>query len=256
MSTPSPPSPEISVTILTLNSEQTLKAVLEVLEPFPEIVVLDNGSTDQTREIAMSFDNVQFYETPFKGFGELHNIACKLARFPWILSVDSDEILSLELVEEICSTPLDSNAHYAFRRNNHLNGKFIRGCGWSPDWVFRLFDKKRAAFDERLVHEKVCGPGLKRVYLEGTAYHEPYRSTGDFLEKMQRYSTLFAEQYRGKRAANLPVAICRGLWAFFRTYLLQRGFWFGRQGFVIAAYNGHTAYYKYLKLAELNRKGD
>lgn len=239
--------------MLTLNSERTLQAVLKALEPFPEIIVLDNGSTDQTREIALSFDNVHFYETPFKGFGELHNMASKLARHSWILSIDSDEILSPDLVEEICSLPLNSGAIYAFRRNNYLRGKFIRGCGWSPDWVFRLFDKERAAFDERLVHEKVCGPGLKRIYLEGTAHHEPYRSTDEFLEKMQRYSTLFAEQFCGKRRSSLPKAIAHGLWAFARTFFIQRGFWFGYEGFVISAYNGHTAYYKYLKLAELNR---
>lgn len=252
---PVPSEEEISVTVLTYNSERTLYSTLQALKPFAEVIVLDCRSTDRTKEIALSFDNVQFYETPVQGFGQLHKKANKLASHNWILSVDSDEVLSPKLVQEILSLELDDPQKiYALCRKNFLWGRQIRGCGWSPDWVRRLFHKKAAAFDERLVHEKVCGENLKTVRLKGRADHTPYLSIGDFLEKMQRYSTLFAEQNRGKIKSGLGKALGHGTYAFLRSYFLRCGFLYGMAGWVISVYNCQTAYYKYLKLWELNKK--
>lgn len=246
-------SEEISVTVLTYNSERTLFATLNALTSFSEVIVLDCQSIDQTRAIALSFDNVQLYETPVQGFGQLHKRANQLARHDWILSVDSDEVLCRDLVEEIHALCLEDRAKvYAFYRANFLWNKEICACGWSPDWVRRLFNKKRAGFDERLVHEKVVGVDLKTIYLKGRAHHTPYLTIDDFLEKMQRYSTLFAEQNRGKVKSGLAKALGHGFYSFFRTFIVRWGFLYGLSGWVISAYNGQTAYYKYLKLHELN----
>ena len=243
---------EISATVLTYNSERHLKDVLAALYSVGEIVVLDCGSSDRTREIALSFDNAQFFETPIMGFGALHSRATKLARFNWILSIDSDEIPSLELMAEIQALSLNPEAIYAFRRDNFFNGKRIWSCGWSPDWVFRLYHRRKAGFDDRHVHEKVCGPGLIKCYLQGRVAHEPYPTPRDFLIKMERYAALFAEQNRNKRKATLWTALLHGWYAFLRSYLLRGGCLQGYAGYVISAYTGQTAYYKYLLLADLN----
>lgn len=249
------PPCEISVTILSLNSERYLHSVLEALKPFAEIVVLDCGSKDRTREIALTFDNVQFFETPFRGFGDLHRSATKLASFDWILSVDSDEILSPELVEEICTLRRDPGTIYAFCRDNYFRGKRIWTCGWSPDWIFRLYNRRKAGFDDRLVHEKVCGANVSRHYLtKGRARHFPYHTLGDFLEKMQRYTSLFATQNSGKRTASIWTALGHGWFAFIRSYLVKGGFLQGFEGYFLSTYAMHTAYYKYLKLRELSGK--
>lgn len=245
----------ISATVLTYNSERTLFATLHSLRPFSEVIVLDCQSSDQTKEIAMGFDNVKFYQTPVQGFGQLHKRANQLARHDWILSVDSDEVLSSDIASEISGLDLRNRRRvYAFNRRNHLFGKEIRACGWSPDWVRRLFNKKSAAFDERLVHEKVIGTDLKTVRLKGLVDHTPYLCIDDFLQKMQRYSNLFAEQNRGKVKSGLAKALGHGFYSFFRTYLLRWGFLYGSAGWIISAYNGQTAYYKYLKLHELNMR--
>jgi hypothetical protein len=97
-------------------------------------------------------------------------------------------------------------------------------------------------------------PGMKVHTLSSPMIHTPYRSMKDFLAKMQSYSTLFAEQHKGKKSSSLPKAIAHGSFAFLKSYLLKKGLLDGKEGFIISLYNGHTAFYKYMKLLELNRK--
>lgn len=244
----------ITVTILTKNSEKSLGATLDSLKDFIEVLVYDSGSTDQTIAIASSYPNVTCIQGTFDGFGTTHNRASSLASQDWILSIDSDEVLSSELVAEILSLPLDSSTVYKLFRHNFFNGKRIRGCsGWCPDPVLRLYNRTKTSFSEDAVHEKVIVPhGMQVVPLSSPLLHTPYRSLNDFLNKMQHYSTLFAQQNCGKKKSSIPKAIAHGSAAFFKSYFLKKGFLAGKEGFIISAYNGHTAFYKYLKLAEVN----
>ncbi|MGE5196782.1 MAG: glycosyltransferase family 2 protein, partial [Anaerolineae bacterium] len=82
--------------------------------------------------------------------------------------------------------------------------------------------------------------------------HTPYLSINDFLAKMQMYSSLFAEQYHNKKKAGLAKAILHSWLTFIKSYIFKRGFLGGKEGYLISAYNSHTAFYKYLKLEELN----
>ena len=91
----------ISVTILTKNSAETIAKTLESCRTFPEVLVCDTGSSDETLEIAKHYPNVRIVEKPFRGFGPSHNSAVTEASHDWILSIDSDEVFSKELVEEI-----------------------------------------------------------------------------------------------------------------------------------------------------------
>ncbi|MCB1083253.1 MAG: glycosyltransferase family 2 protein, partial [Simkania sp.] len=93
----------ITVTILTKNNEETLGSVLESAKDFDEVVLLDTGSTDATLEIAGLYPNVKIFHSPFIGFGPLHNLATDHASNDWILSLDSDEVLTPELAQEILS---------------------------------------------------------------------------------------------------------------------------------------------------------
>src|SRR5262245_54634333 len=91
----------LSVTVLTKNSQKYLAQVLSALQIFDEVLVCDTGSQDQTIEIVRSFPNVSLYERSFIGFGPTHNMASSLAKHEWILSVDSDEIVTPNLANEI-----------------------------------------------------------------------------------------------------------------------------------------------------------
>lgn len=243
----------ISVTIIAKNAERHLAKVLEALARFDEVLVLDTGSTDRTMEIAQSFSNVRLHRNPFIGFGPSHNLATSLAKHDWILSLDSDEIASTEFVDEVFALNLQEQDVYTISRHNYYNGKFIKGCGWYPDCPVRLYNRKKTAFSDALVHEAVKTEGMRKRALKSPVYHYPYNSISDFLSKMQSYSTLFAEQNKGKKTSSLTKAISHGSFAFFKSYILKGGLFLGREGFIISLYNGHTAYYKYLKLLDLNR---
>jgi glycosyltransferase involved in cell wall biosynthesis len=245
----------ISVTILTKNCGDTLLATLQSLQAFSEVIVLDTGSIDDTLEIAGEFPNVKIHHAEFKGFGPLHNEATSIASNDWVLSIDSDEIVTQELVREIQRLLLDPNSVYSIQRDNYFNGKKIRCCaGWYPDLVVRLYNRRKTRFSNDAVHEKVIREDLQVISLQHTLKHTPYRKISDFLEKMQKYSTLFAEQNRGKKRSSFFYALIHGTSAFIKNYFFKRGILGGKEGFIISLYNSQTAYYKYLKLAELNKK--
>jgi len=246
----------ITVTILAKNAAETLTATLDSLSRFPEVLLLDTGSTDNTIEIAKGYPNVKALEASFQGFGKTHNLASSLAANDWILSIDSDEIVSEELASEITALSLNPNAVYTLNRHNYFNGKAIRCCaGWHPDPVLRLYHRGKTRFTDAEVHETVKTEGFSIIPLKGPLLHTPYRSIEQFLSKMQLYTTLFASENQGK-PSSLGKAIRHGLAAFFKSYILKRGFLGGKEGFVISVYNAHTAYYKYLKLAFRSQKRD
>lgn len=244
----------ISVTILAKNSEKYLAEVLDALKDFPEVLIYDTGSEDGTLELARRYPNVMVRNGKLEGFGPTHNTASEAATHDWILSIDSDEVVTSELAQEILGLKLDSDCVYAFPRHNEFNGKFIKWCGWYPDRQVRLYNKKRTRFTDAQVHEAVITKGMRVVELKAPLRHYSYASLADFLSKMQFYSTLFAQQNVGRKRSSPLKAVLHGWWAFFRSYILKKGIFGGYEGFVISAYNAHTAFYKYMKLYEANQR--
>jgi glycosyltransferase involved in cell wall biosynthesis len=244
----------ISVTILVKNGERKLNEVLSALLVFDDIILYDTGSSDATLRIASQFPNVTVYQEKFIGFGPCHNAAAQLAKHDWILSIDADEVLSQQLAHEISHLTLECGTVYALPFKNYYNGKQIKWCGWYPEQHIRLYNKKETAFSEAMVHEGVVQTGLKVATLTSAVYHYPYNSISDFLIKMERYSTLFAEQHHLKRKSSPLIALGHGLAAFFKSFILKKGVLGGYEGFLISTYNGHTAFYKYMKLYQANKE--
>jgi glycosyltransferase involved in cell wall biosynthesis len=246
----------ISATILTKNSATHLNEVLTALHWCDEVVVFDTGSTDDTMAIAQRHANVQLYrlEGKFPGFGHARQQAVALARHDWILSVDSDEVVSADLAAEIANLPLDARIVYAMPFHNYFNGRRITSCGWHPDRHERLFHRDTTNFCTSDVHERVQTSNLFVRQLRHPIRHYSYDSVDDFLRKMRSYSQLFAAQHAGQKSSGAVKAVSRGLWAFFKSYFLQRGCLQGAEGLVISAYKAQTVFWKYLLLAEANRR--
>ncbi|MFA6037940.1 MAG: glycosyltransferase family 2 protein [Legionellales bacterium] len=245
---------DISVTLLTKNSEKYLKQVLNALQVFGEVLMYDNGSTDQSMEIAAHYPNVNIVRGTFLGFGPTFNAAAKHAKHDWILSIDHDEIVTPELIEAVKNETLDLNTVYSFVHHNYFNDKWIKGCGWYPDRKTKLYNRTQTHFNDVLLHEALKTSGLKQKDFSAPIIHYSYDTISDFLNKMQSYSSLFAKQNCGKKKSSLGKAITHGIVAFIKSYVLKKGFLDGAEGFIISAYNGHTAYYKYLKLREANSR--
>ncbi len=244
----------ISIVMLTKNNEKTLSQVLSSVQNFPEIIILDTGSSDKTVQIARSFSNVQLYTSPFSGFGTLRNVGAKMASHDWIFALDSDEVVSPALAEELLSLDLDPNLLYEIPFQNYFQGKLVQCCGWYPESHIRIYHRKKTSFDEAYVHEGILVDGLQVKKLQHPIFHTPYQGVDDFLVKMHRYSSLFAKQYKGNRKSSFLTAFFHGAGAFFKSYLLKKGIFHGSTGFFLSTYNASTAFYKYLKLLEENKK--
>lgn len=243
----------LSCTILSKNSDRTIQKTLESLSFVDEIILLDTGSTDSTIEIAKKFPRVKIFHENFLGFGRLHNIATSHAAHDWILSIDSDEVVTIPLRDKILSLKLNSNCVYSFAYQNILFGKKINHSGWYPDRHIRLYNRNMTKFTEDKVHEKIIVDGLTEIALQEKIEHHSYLEIGDFLRKMQIYTDLFSEQKKGT-PSSFKKALFHGIFAFIKTYFLKLGFLDGMQGVIIANYQAQTAFYKYLKLWEANQR--
>jgi glycosyltransferase involved in cell wall biosynthesis len=250
------PLPKISATILTKDSAALLPEVLQALEWCSEVVVLDTGSADGTLTIAAQFPNVRLHQLKgeFPGFGLAHQRAVALAQHDWILSIDSDEIVSPALRDEIAALEFDPQVVYAIPFQNFFDGRRITTCGWSPDRHERLFNRTVTNFCASEVHEKIRTNKLSIVRLNAPICHYSYRSLDDFLRKMAAYSRLFATQNRGRRRSSPGKAVVRSAWTFLKSYVLERGITQGAEGLVISVYRAQTVFWKYMMLREANRR--
>lgn len=243
---------EISIVILTKNSVKTIRQCLAQLKDFDDIIIYDNGSTDGTQTISSSFGNVHLVEGEFLGFGKSKNKAATFAKYPWILSLDSDEVLSNELIEILKNITLENETIYAIKRHNFYKTKEIKYC-WKNDTVKRLYNKERTQFNEKLVHEDIITHNMNILTLGGYMKHYSYQSISDFIIKVDRYSTLFSEQNCGKKSITPLEAVSHACFAFFKTYVLKRGFMDGSIGLIISHSQASEKFYKYMKLYEKNK---
>ncbi len=212
--------------------------------------MVDGGSTDDTVEIARAHGARVVIAPDWPGFGPQKNRALDALSTDWVLSIDTDEVVSEELSASIrAAIRAPSTDVYAIDRLSAFCGRWIRHGGWYPDWIPRLFRRGAARFSDDLVHERLVFDGAVER-LTGKLLHYSYDDIDSVLRKLDAYSTAGARQRRAAgEHASVGKAIRRGLWAFFRTYVLRRGFLDGRAGLMIAVFNAETVYYRFLKLA-------
>ena len=250
----SPSRRPVSAVVIALNEEKNIAACLDSLRWADEIVVVDSGSADGTREVARRYTD-KVYELPWKGFGPQKQAAVEKASHDVVFNVDCDERVTPGLAEEIggiLSAP-GMAAAYTVPRRTFVGGKEIRHCGWYPDRTTRLLDRTRARFSDDIVHERVEVSGETRP-LRNPLLHYPFSGIGDILVKMNRYSDLSARQMfeQGRRCGVLDLTL-RPAFAFLKTYLLRLGFLDGVEGLVISATTSWLVFAKYAKLREWAR---
>ncbi len=246
---------KLSVYVIALNEEANIAECLESVAWADDLLVIDSASTDRTVEIARRYTE-RIYQEEFAGFGALRNAALERCRHDWVLSLDADERVSPELRDEtLRELAAPKHAAYLVPRQSHFLGHWIRHCGWYPDYRQpQLFDRRRFRYRDDLVHEGwECQGSVGR--LEGHVLQYPFRSVGQFLHKMDRYSRLRAQDMArsGKRFSPARLVVSPPF-TFARMYLLRQGFRDGVPGLVLSSLYAYYTLLKYVRLWELGEE--
>jgi glycosyltransferase involved in cell wall biosynthesis len=224
----------ISAVLITYEAERHLDRVLDGLEVCDEIVVLDSGSNDRTREIAAAH-GAAWHEHPFDGFGPQKRRATALARHDWVLSVDADEVLDTQAQNALRGLPwsaLDPADCWRLCRRPFIGAREIRHGHWLPDRVVRLFNRQVHGFSAAAVHESVTPTGPVHD-LAGSVLHFSYPDLAALFRA--DYHRLKAARYRAAgRSAGQGQLVARAAAVLLRSYVLRRGFLDGPAGVVVA----------------------
>lgn len=251
----------LSVFVIAKDEEADLPGALESVRALAEeIVVVDGGSSDRTREVARRYTD-RVFERPFdpargQGFAEHKQFALDQTTREWALNLDADERLGPGLAEEISERltrdPARLPCAFSLPFQSYFLGRRLRHGGVGRERHVRLFLKSRAKFNGNRVHEglEIQG-GVER--LSRPILHTPYRDLEEYLRKLNLYTSLSARQMReaGRRFRSWHHLI--PVWEFARRYLFQLGFLDGRAGLAWAGLSAYYAWVKYLKLSELQR---
>ncbi len=247
----------LSVTIITLNEEENIRDCLESVKWADEIIVIDSESTDKTVDICKEYTEKIYLEREWHGFGKQKNLCIEKAKGPWILNIDADERITPELkkeVEHVLSGGQGRYSGFYIPRKSFFIGKWIRYCGWYPDYNLRLFRKDKGRFSERLVHESV-ELKEKAGYLKNPLEHYTYKSIGDYLLRAEKYSKLAAEEMlKNGKTVNYFDILLRPLSTFLKMFILKRGFLEGYRGLILSYLYASYTLSKYAKLWEMKEK--
>jgi glycosyltransferase involved in cell wall biosynthesis len=250
----------LSVTLIARNESENVKLCLESVNFADQIVVVEQGSTDDTAQRIRDAGATLIAVSDWPGFGAQKNRALDEATGDWVLSIDADERVPPSLRKEIILAMASGEfVAYEIPRRTQFCGQWIRHCGWTPDHVVRLFKRNHARFSDDLVHEKLilCDTKAKIGRLKEPLLHYSYPTPEHYWRKLQRYSQDWARQRytEGKKTTMLRAALS-GLAAFFRSYLFRLGFLDGAMGFAVCTMQAQAAFGKYFELYCLNRQNE
>lgn len=242
----------VTATVITFNEAANIQPALESLSWADEIIVVDSNSTDNTVAIARRFTD-RVVVRPWPGYIDQKNFAAAQATHDWIFSLDADERVSPALAAEMQARLKRDAAAAGYRvpRVTFHLGRWIRSTDWYPDYQLRLYDRRRARWSGRYVHESVQADGPVSD-LRGELLHYAYRDLSHHFQTMDRYTTLAAKQMYedGRRAGWFDLAVHPPA-AFFRNYVLRGGFRDGVPGLIVSAMNARYVGLKFAKLWEL-----
>jgi hypothetical protein len=242
----------LSACLITSNEEHNLPRVLSSVEGVAdEIVVVDCGSKDRTQEIARE-RGAKVVTRAWTNFAEQKNFAAATASNNWILSLDADEELSPELRGALLAWKEKEPefAVYEFARRTWYLGAWVKHTGWYPDFQRRLFRREAAQFTG-IIHEALRFEG-KPGRLNGDLLHYTLRSVEEHEQKVERYTTLAAQQMFATGRQSWRAAMWFATpWTWFNNFVLCLGFLDGRRGWVISRMAARSTWLKFKKLGEL-----
>ncbi len=248
--------PSLSAYIITRDEERNIARAIKSVKWMDEVIVLDSGSADRTVEIAESL-NARVCIEPFRGFVDQKNRAMELCRGDWVFNLDADEEVSPELRTSLLGR-LDGiresdDVIFLVSRRTWYMGRWIRHCGWYPEYRARLSRRGRARWEGEVLHERLRGAATSER-LQGDLLHRPYEDLSAHAEKIIRYAGLWAErEYSKGRRASFGDLMMRPAARFLKMYIARAGFLDSTPGLAVSIMGAWYAFMKYARLYELSR---
>ena len=245
----------ISGIITTLNEESNIgEAIKSLAQVCDQIVVVDSLSSDRTVEEARAAGALVISQK-YLGDGIQKNVALAHVTNKWVLSIDADERLSDELVEFIRRTDFENTPYdgFAVRRRNYVGSRWIRCCGWYPDYLVRLYRHDKLQFRPVKQHSTV--PTDNTLRIKADLIHYRYNSTADLFAKPQRnYASRGAKLiYLSHKRVHAWSPILHGSFALFANLFLRGGILGGVDGISVSLAVAQNSYLKYAKVLEWQR---
>lgn len=247
---------QASVYNICLNEEENIARMLESVRDFDEVIVVDSGSTDRTKEIAAQFPNVVLSHQDWLGYAAQKEHAKSLCKHEWVLSLDSDQscspTLKAEIIKAVTGTPDFDALEVPISEQNTFSGKprrFMRA-----NTSIRFFRKALGKYNDVSVQESIQLTGrVKRT--RALIHHFGHSDLRDTVFKVNKYSSLRAEDKfkKGKRPSLIKLTLVFPM-MFFKNYFLKRGFLTGTDGFVSSMTQSYYAFLKEAKLLSLYAK--
>lgn len=253
------PRQKVSAFVVCCNEEKNIRRCLESIAWADEIVVVDSGSTDATLDIVAEYTDKIFHRA-WTGHSEQKQFALEQCRFDWILNIDSDEEVSMELkaaLLQILSNPKErSQAEgYAVCRMVHFLDRWWDRGGWFPEYRLRFFKRRGASWGGVNPHEKALVSGRIRK-LHDPIYHFTYKDFSHQIDTLNKHSSLSAQcLYREGKRCYLINILLNPPFRFFKFYIIKMGFREGVPGLIVAGLEASYTLFKYVKLWELQRAG-
>ena len=251
--------PKISAVVAVKNEERNIRACLDAVKWADEIIIVDDCSSDRTVEICREYGAKVLVNDAGGSFHKNKNLGLENASGDWLLSLDADEVVSAGLKEEIqgrlAADPAGIDGFFV-PRDSYFIGRHIKGCGWSPDYILRLFRKGAAKWPLDIHDVPSIADEQRTARLKNPLIHYSYYSLEQYFEKFNKYTSKLAREEREKGVKVGPRNFLQlfflkpAFWSL-RKYLLQRGFADGFRGFFISASSGLVIFTTYAKLWEM-----
>lgn len=244
----------LTVAVLTKNEEKNIVDVVRnALQVAKDVLVIDSGSTDKTVALAEQAGARVVFRAWDNDFAAQRNFAFEHTDKEWILYLDADERLNDELMEAIKAVVANNqDMQYAIKRKSVAFGQEFSYGVLKPDFVPRLFKKQHVKWVNKVHERPVCEDKL--IVLDGYIRHYTYTGWGQYFNKFNQYTTIWAENaYENGKRSGFLAAYGHAFFSFIQMLILKKGLLDGRLGVTLCVYHFMYTLTKYIKLIDLQR---
>lgn len=246
----------LSIVIITLNEEENIgRCLASLVDVSDDIIVVDSGSVDNTKEICREYA-VRFVYHKFDDYSSQKNYGNEIAKHDYVFSIDADECLSEELKKSIIK--IDSNflnEAFTLNRLNHHCGNPIKYGGWYPDKKIRIWNRKYGKWVEKIHEYLKFEEEPKYFHLKGDLLHYTYKTKHEHLKQAEKFSVLNAQSdFEKGRNVGLFKIYFAPIFRFITVFFFKLGFLDGKTGYFIAKTTSHATYLRYKELYKLKCK--